>query len=836
MSDDADSVLEALIAAALECEADGREVRLEQVCAERPDLLPAVAAALSRSGALGDLHRVASAQVTPRERVLAGRYRLDAPLGAGAMGVVHSGFDLELQRRVAVKILRTELLDGRVAAARFDREAEVLAAVRHGAVVTVFDRGKTAEGLRFLVMELLDGLPLSDLLAAASERAETVGLRELDDTAWLRRFFDADAAIESSFLRQVIRWAAELADGLEAVHSTGVLHRDIKPSNVFLRRDASAVLVDFGIAARDAEATIASRETPIGTPAYLDPRQLEPGASAAANASVDVYGLTSTLYHMVTLRPPYEGTPHEVFAAIQRREPPLASGLRPGLPRDVQAVLDRGMHRNPARRYGSASALGEDLEALLAFRPVTARSTGRLARAVRRVVRSRDFYVGLAILAVLGAVGAVFGWQRSALEARREQWADVWRELPPALFDAPVRLRRIEDAAARAAVAARLDRLVEFRVEPVPSLLLRAAFSLDNGDARAAAADMNALAKEIDTPYTHAVAASYDRVPTDAVDAEGLELPPLPAMSSALEAYVFVFHRLRTPDQVTAAEIALLDGGEEAPLFLRDLQLRCRFIVTMAMPEREMVGACRDLLEQAIRLEVAHGRRTALTATVVGVLYLLEGRASEAVDVLRQGVELAPESHSLRINYANTLRTIGDMQGAREQLEVAIRMRPETLGARRTLLHVLLDLKDFDAAERLFGETPFATGDEGRGQRHWMRGTIALARAVFHEFRDEDVDRLRHARRAVEELAAGEGLGNAWCADGLPMARALAEEYDDVVLEYLRRAIRNPIDWRNLTDLAATMPEQLTPEQTRSMREFVLALRRTLAPLQSEPR
>ncbi|MCK5942496.1 MAG: serine/threonine protein kinase, partial [Planctomycetes bacterium] len=347
MNSEEDPELERLLVRALELEASGDPVDVEQLCADRPDLVAAVRDALGQSAALSGLDEAAQGFDPHEQSVLAGRYRLDRRLGAGAMGVVYQATDLELQRPVAVKILRSVLLDGDEAEARFEREAEVLAAVQHTAVVTIYDRGRTDDGLRYLVMELLDGVPLSELLTRAEERQRELGPD--DDTAWLRDYFDDDAELESSFLRQAVRWTAQLAPGLEAAHDAGVFHRDIKPSNVFVRRDGSPMLLDFGIAARSSEATIAERDSPIGTPAYMDPNQLE--RRGEPGPVVDIYGLCGTLYHIVTLRAPFRGTPQEILADLKTKEPPPASRVRPGLPRDLQAVLDCGMARNDARRY-----------------------------------------------------------------------------------------------------------------------------------------------------------------------------------------------------------------------------------------------------------------------------------------------------------------------------------------------------------------------------------------------------------------------------------------------------------------------------------------------------
>lgn len=833
---DDDVVIDEILAEALERQADGEPVQLATLCAGRPDLLPRIAAALGQAEALPDLHHVAGVHRSLTAEDLAGRYRLEAPLGGGSMGVVYAAFDRVLQRRVAVKILRTTLLDGREAIARFEREAEVLAAVRHPAVVAVYDRGATTDGTRFLVMELLDGVPLSRLLELLAERTADATDRTRDDMALLADQFAVDADLESGFLRQAVRWAAALAAGLQAVHDAGVLHRDVKPSNVFVRRDGSVVLVDFGIAARHAEATLGARSTPLGTPVYMDPHLLEPAGRAEPRS--DVYSLAATLYHLVTRTPPYAGTPHEVLAALPRRDPRPPGALRPGLPRDLQALIECGMERDPARRYPTAHALAADLEAVLAFRPITVRPISSARRLWRRARHSREARAVTATLGLLAAVGAFGLWSQHDATTRQSQWRALWSRLPPELADAPVGMRTIADAAARATVAARLDQLVALDVEPLPSLLARAVFRLDHGDRQGAVADLRSVATRLPTPYAQAVAEAYAGLPDGADETTPLPLPRPPFLPNDEERYLAAFHLLRTPAGAAAA-CTLLDAATGPSLSLRELRLRAHFIAAMDLPDGQTMPALRPLQDEAIRIEALHDRRTALSATVIGVVSLLEERRSDALAALRSGVELAPESHSLRINHASVLRATGELAAAREQLEAAIRMRPTTFGARRGLLAVLLDQRDFAAAEDLVEETPFAAGDDGLAQRHWMRGEIALGQALYAMRRGEDADRIEHATAAIEQLATGAQLDcawNAWCKDSLPLARALTGDRQNLLQELLGRAVEDPFDPYRLDDLLTAMPAAPAGEQPAALWGYLRAVRQRVAPNLPEPR
>ncbi|MFT7536730.1 MAG: tRNA A-37 threonylcarbamoyl transferase component Bud32/tetratricopeptide (TPR) repeat protein [Hyphomicrobiaceae bacterium] len=827
MSEPFDPDLERLVATALDHADEGIEISLRDLCRERPDLLQAVAAALNRSHELNNLHQAAQAHDPLRDRVLANRYRLQEPLGAGAMGIVYQALDLELQRPVAVKILRADLLDGKEAELRFVREAEVLAAIQHPTIVTVFDRGSSDDGLLFLVMELLDGLPLSTLLAEARDRSDR-DRNAIDSTSWLRNHFDENTQLDASLVRQSIRWIAKLAEGLQAAHAAGVYHRDIKPSNIMLRRDGEPVLLDFGIASRSAEVTVAERITPIGTPAYLDPASL---LGNKTNEAVDVYGLTSTLYHMVTMRPPYQGTPTEVLAELQRRDPPTAAKLRPGLPRDLQAVLDCGMNRRLSQRYKTVGALSQDLQALLTFRPTLARPIGSVRRAARHLIRSREMRTAAAVIATLLIVTSLVAWRINITEDARQQWLALWAKMPPAQFDAPVRMRPIADVPARDAVAARLEQLVELGVEPVPSLLCRGAFRYDYGDRIGAAQDFQALADIIGSPYARDLAASYQAASHQAAQTSNeLQLPKQPPQQNVLDIYLFVFHQLRQGPPLLPSDMELLDAYANLPPFARDLQLRCRQVSAFSIAKSEWPKHFARLYELVLRIEADYGHRTALTATVLGMLYLEQDRTQNAIDTLRDGRDLAPEAHSLRINMGNSLRISGDTSAAREQFEIALRLRPRSFGVRRTLLMTLLDIEDYEAAEQLIEKTTPTLDLATPGEQSEMHGRMALARAEQHQMLGNDEQRITYAQHALQALEAGTEAGNYRCKHLLPIAREYAGEFPDLTLEQLRRGTETPTDWRMIGEIVRCLPEQLTKEQTAALRQYLLKLRTTVAP------
>ncbi|MCK5944482.1 MAG: protein kinase, partial [Planctomycetes bacterium] len=198
---------------------EGEELDLDALCGEHPHLRGPLAEVLGLTDALAGLQRDALREDPLAGLLLHDRYQLRACVGRGAMGVVYVADDRELRREVAVKILDARMFRDDAAEQRFQREAEALAALQHPNVVAVFDRGRTPEGIHFLVMERLEGATLAALLEQ---------LESGDDAAQaVAEHVDGDV---EHWPRQVAGWGRALADGLAAAHLQQLVHRDVKPS------------------------------------------------------------------------------------------------------------------------------------------------------------------------------------------------------------------------------------------------------------------------------------------------------------------------------------------------------------------------------------------------------------------------------------------------------------------------------------------------------------------------------------------------------------------------------------------------------------------------------
>ncbi len=254
---------------------------------------------------------------------LADRYVLQDRIGAGSMGEVWRATDVVLNRPVAVKLMRSELVSQPGFPERFLTEARIMATIRHPGVVAVHDYHSDAERA-FLVMEYVDGESLSRRLHRVGPLAPELAMQLL----------------------------AQAADALHAAHAEGVVHRDIKPGNLLVTPDDRVVLTDFGIARSATSPSLTMTGALLGTPSYLSPEQV---LGEKATYLSDVYALGVVAYECLTGRKPFEGdNPFEV-ATKRLREP--CPPLPPEIPAPVAAVVTRALAVDPQQRWRSAAEL-----------------------------------------------------------------------------------------------------------------------------------------------------------------------------------------------------------------------------------------------------------------------------------------------------------------------------------------------------------------------------------------------------------------------------------------------------------------------------------------------
>ncbi len=650
----------------------GEPVDVQVLTAAHPHLAQPLAEVLGLHEQLPALQQVALREDPLQGAVLAGRYQLDQCLGRGAMGVVYEGRDRELQRTVAVKILDVRLFRDPEAERRFQREAEALAGVQHAHVVAVFDRGRTPEGIHFLVMERLVGGTFARLLERIADGEPALAVAaELS----------GEPAIESVWSRQVARWGAALARGLAAAHAQQLVHRDVKPSNVFLARPGRAVLLDFGIAARANDQRLTATATTVGTPWYMAPEQVRAGSVASAEPTLDVYGLGATLFHLLAGRPPYEGDAPSVLAALPNVDPPLLLEVCES-PRDLAAIVDRCLQRQPDRRYATADALATDLEAFLQHRPVTARPLGPLARRWRTWKRAPArlvAVVALVLITLVLAIAAPIVLQQRAV-ARVQAKADLLVTLPSVLaVEGWPQERLVADLVGEHRVGVDLlDRILELDADDLALRLFRACLRLDLGDRAGAAADLAVIAAQSERPYLRQLAQRYSDADQSLQGARAVDLTGLPEPVDALEWYVAGFHELRNSDVDGFAARADALLAKAAPEYLPARDLRLLSLAALAERQTGEVQAqlLRQLHNESVALETLYGGATARTCAMRGVGRLLAKEYRAAIPDLLRSLELRPGRHGPHQNLGLAYLRVGDHERSAFHLEQARLVRP----------------------------------------------------------------------------------------------------------------------------------------------------------------
>jgi eukaryotic-like serine/threonine-protein kinase len=300
-------------------------------------------------------------------------------IGEGGMGVVYRARQRGLGRVVALKQVRPEALGGRDAMARFRREAEAAARLRHPNIVPIYDVGRL-DGVPYLAMEYVEGGTLAARLAGGP----------LDP-------------------RAAARLVELLARAVQHAHEAGVIHRDLKPANVLLAPDLDCPKVaDFGLARSDGNDLQTRTGTILGTPGYMAPEQAE-GDSSRVGPPCDIHALGAIFYETLTGRPPFSNP--SVLATLElvrTAQPSSPRRVRPGVPRDLETVALKCLEKSPSKRYDSARALAEDLRRWLDGEPIRARRIGLVER-LGKWARRRPWAAACVGLGVLAAMALVVG-------------------------------------------------------------------------------------------------------------------------------------------------------------------------------------------------------------------------------------------------------------------------------------------------------------------------------------------------------------------------------------------------------------------------------------------
>ncbi len=672
-----------------------------------------------------------------------GPYRVLGRLGHGGSGqVLLAEQDEPLRRRVAIKVVPAAALSPELAA-RFEVERRALEATEHPHVARILDAGRTDDGLPYLVMDLVEGEPI------------TTACRGLP-------------------LVERLRLALPVADALQHAHQRGLVHRDVKPANVLVaERDGRPfpIVLDFGIAKPVAGALAdespPTRGLPLGTPDYMAPEQT---GTAPVDVRADVYGLGAVLYELVTGGPPISARrpardrhrdsardagaatpggagnsarieaagsdPHEdpleALRRVREEVPPPASshlaadaGSAPrALLADLDAILARALEKSPERRYPTMDALAADLRRLLAREPIEARAPTAAYRLARFAERNRGLVAAgcLAVLALLVGLAGL-GWglreaRRERLVAEREELTQ--REINRFLTEDLLLAATPDELGAdvRAAdLLARASERLEGRFPTRP--LVTASIHQTLADAYAELGDYDAaerhVTRALELRRANAGADSAEALRSEIFAADLLvrreqyeqgrdRLVPLvararlvlgpddPELYTALNDLGVALESLGDLDGAAAAlEESLVARRRLLPPHHRDMLTSMANLALVRERQGDIEGSI-AMLEDAIeRAESApEPPRFTLLAlhNNLGATYQDLNRDHEAVPHLRRAAELVdetlgpdhPATISIRLNLAGLEAELGDPLRAAELYEEVIAYRTELLG------------------------------------------------------------------------------------------------------------------------------------------------------------
>ena len=315
-------------------------------------------------------------------------YNILEKLGEGGMGVVYKAEDTKLKRTVALKFLPLQTMAGEEEKARFMHEAQAAAALDHPNICTVHEINE-ADGQTYIAMAYVEGLSLQDVVAASLVGAQG----------------KAGTRPAASTLDEILDYTIQIAEGLQAAHERKIVHRDIKPANILLTKKGHVRITDFGLAKLAGSTQLTKEGVSMGTVAYMSPEQTQ---GTDVDHRTDIWALGVVLYEMVTGRQPFQGDYEQaVLYSIMNEDPEPITGLRTGVPMELERIVNKALKKDPAERYQRLDEMLVDLKGVSAEPKVAS------DRALSKQTRKTPLRVGLFLLAALVVGSGFFYWRQS---------------------------------------------------------------------------------------------------------------------------------------------------------------------------------------------------------------------------------------------------------------------------------------------------------------------------------------------------------------------------------------------------------------------------------------
>ena len=714
----------------------------EEVCSECPELLPQVRLGWQRLRAVdaqlsalfpdsSESNGSGRPYSSPAELPSIRGYDVQAVLGHGGMGIVYKAWHLRLNRAVALKMLLVGGCARPQELERFLREAEAVAGLHHPNIVQVFDVGDL-DRCPYFTMELVEGGSLAQKLGGAPQPA-----------------LKAAAMVKT------------LADAIHTAHQKGIVHRDLKPANILLTLDGTPKISDFGLARRiSSDAALTEHGVALGTPSYMSPEQAD-GRVEDIGPATDIYALGAILYELLTGRPPFRAdTPHETKRQVITSEPAPPSKLNARIPRDLETICLKCLHKDPQSRYASAGALADDLRRFERGEPIVARPLGwlgRLVRWVRRRPTTAALLVGsIALTLALVIVGTRLSWQRAESirainddlrEAERLQQQGAYYSTDAAIErikvrlgdDGPAELRqrlnRLEDLSNGRKLVARLDTIRMERSAVFAGQNQRTQSNWEYSDVWVKAS----LGSVHEDPGVVAARVRASSVRKEVIAA--LDDWAICAPDQTRRAWILEVARQADPDpwrdrvrdlaiwqdQGKLAELAkaapiakqsaplLLGLGErlqvkhgdtEAIIFLQRVQQQYPgdFYANLTLANALTTAGKYEDAAGYYRAALALRPRAATAAFGLGIIMQSQGRLDEAIGYFEQAVRSDPKSAWSQGALGIALRKKGRFDEAIDHLQQALRLGPEMSFIRISLAIALGDEGRWDEAIYQFRE------------------------------------------------------------------------------------------------------------------------------------